>query len=71
MRDALLRSLHEAAELEHDVMCSYLYAAFGLKTGEELAAPEAVGGWTRHSIYPRLSTGVLGRGRAIIEIRRS
>lgn len=31
-REHLLHSLYEAAELEHDLMCTYLYAAFSLKT---------------------------------------
>ncbi|MGE0396442.1 MAG: ferritin-like domain-containing protein [Kofleriaceae bacterium] len=31
-REQLLHSLYEAAELEHDLMCTYLYAAFTLKT---------------------------------------
>ena len=30
-REHLLNSLYEAAELEHDLMCTYLYAAFTLK----------------------------------------
>jgi hypothetical protein len=32
-RDLLIHRLHEAAELEHSLMCSYLYAAFSLKQG--------------------------------------
>ncbi|HET9620345.1 MAG TPA: ferritin-like domain-containing protein [Kofleriaceae bacterium] len=32
-REALLHLLYEAAELEHTLMCTYLYAAFSLKTG--------------------------------------
>src|SRR5690606_2693282 len=31
-REQLLHSLYEAAELEHDLMCTYLYAAFTIKT---------------------------------------
>ena len=34
-REQLLHRLYEAAELEHDLMCTYLYAAFSLKSGEE------------------------------------
>ena len=30
-REQLLHSLYEAAELEHNLMCTYLYAAFSLK----------------------------------------
>jgi len=33
-REQLLHSLYEAAELEHNLMCTYLYAAFSLKRGE-------------------------------------
>ena len=34
-REQLLHRLYEAAELEHNLMCTYLYAAFSLKSGEE------------------------------------
>jgi len=34
-REHLIHSLYEAAELEHNLMCTYLYAAFSLKTGEK------------------------------------
>jgi Na+/H+ antiporter NhaA len=42
-REALVHQLYEAAELEHNLMCTYLYAAFSLKTGvdEGLSAVEA------------------------------
>src|ERR1700751_575886 len=42
-REILLNSLFEAAELEHNLMCTYLYAAASLKTGEAegLSATEA------------------------------
>lgn len=33
-REALLGALYEAAELEHNLMCTYLYAAFSLRAGE-------------------------------------
>src|SRR3974390_1816701 len=33
-REELLHALYEAAELEHTLMCTYLYAAFSLKDGE-------------------------------------
>ena len=32
-REALVHQLYEAAELEHNLMCTYLYAAFSLKSG--------------------------------------
>jgi hypothetical protein len=31
-REQLIHTLYEAAELEHNLMCTYLYAAFSLKT---------------------------------------
>ncbi len=33
-REQLVHELYEAAELEHTLMCTYLYAAFSLKDGE-------------------------------------
>ena len=50
-REHLLSSLYEAAELEHNLMCTYLYAAFSLKADEAegLSAreAEAVARWHR------------------------
>jgi len=42
-REALVHQLYEAAELEHNLMCTYLYAAFSLRQGtdEGLTADEA------------------------------
>jgi CDGSH-type Zn-finger protein/uncharacterized Fe-S cluster protein YjdI len=42
-RESLIHALYEAAELEHNLMCTYLYAAFSLKSGtaEGLSAAEA------------------------------
>src|SRR5688572_32827489 len=42
-RETLIYQLYEAAELEHNLMCTYLYAAFSLKSGVEegLSAAEA------------------------------
>jgi CDGSH-type Zn-finger protein/uncharacterized Fe-S cluster protein YjdI len=42
-REALVHQLYEAAELEHNLMCTYLYAAFSLRsgTGEGLSEVEA------------------------------
>ena len=34
-REALVHQLYEAAELEHNLMCTYLYAAFSLRQGVE------------------------------------
>jgi CDGSH-type Zn-finger protein/uncharacterized Fe-S cluster protein YjdI len=50
-REWLLHALYEAAELEHNLMCTYLYAAFSLRSGPEegLGAREAdaVARWRR------------------------
>ncbi|HMI95445.1 MAG TPA: ferritin-like domain-containing protein, partial [Micropepsaceae bacterium] len=50
-REQLLHALYEAAELEHNLMCTYLYAAFTLRDGEAegLSAAEAaaVARWRR------------------------
>ena len=50
-REQLLHSLYEASELEHNLMCTYLYAAFSLKSGEpeglKPAEAEAVARWQR------------------------
>src|SRR6516164_5455661 len=42
-REILINALYEAAELEHNLMCTYLYAAASLKTGdgEGLSAAES------------------------------
>jgi CDGSH-type Zn-finger protein/uncharacterized Fe-S cluster protein YjdI len=48
-RESLLHALYEAAEVEHNLMCTYLYAAFSLKSGVEeglsSAEAEAVARW--------------------------
>jgi len=53
-REQLLHSLYEAAELEHNLMCTYLYAAFSLKQGEAEgllpAEAQAVERWRREII---------------------
>jgi hypothetical protein len=38
-REALIYTLGKAAELEHLVMCQYLYAAFSLKEDEAEGVP--------------------------------
>jgi len=42
-REQLIHALYEAAEIEHNLMCTYLYAGFSLKDGEAegLSAEEA------------------------------
>lgn len=42
-REQLLHLLAEAAEIEHALMCSYLYAAFSLKRKGEVGVSEAQG----------------------------
>ncbi|HEV8333547.1 MAG TPA: ferritin-like domain-containing protein [Steroidobacteraceae bacterium] len=48
-REAVLHALYEASELEHNLMCTYLYAAFTLRSdaedGLEPDEVEAVGRW--------------------------
>ena len=50
-REALLGALYEAAELEHNLMCTYLYAAFSLRSGEgeglSKTEAESVARWRR------------------------
>jgi CDGSH-type Zn-finger protein/uncharacterized Fe-S cluster protein YjdI len=49
-REQLLYWLHEASEIEHHLMCCYLYAAFSLKRDDpawSAAQRDAVAGWRR------------------------
>ncbi len=49
-REQLLYLLHEAAEIEHNLMCCYLYAAFSLKVADDRWTPpqrEAVADFRR------------------------
>jgi CDGSH-type Zn-finger protein/uncharacterized Fe-S cluster protein YjdI len=50
-REAVIHALYEAAELEHNLMCTYLYATFSLKSGEAEGLTreeaEAVARWRR------------------------
>ena len=41
-RSQIIHALHEAAELEHNLMCAYLYAAFSLKDEADGLAPEEI-----------------------------
>ena len=61
-REQLIHALYEAAELEHNLMCTYLYAAFSLKEGtdEDLSEVElaAVRRWRAEIFgYPDFSVG--------------
>ncbi len=40
-RELIVHALYEAAEIEHNLMCTYLYAAFSLKTGTAEGLSEA------------------------------
>lgn len=76
-RDDLLSMLAEASELEHNIMCLYLYAAFSLKNSEaediSLKELETIGRWrkqimtvcvqemTHLAIVSNLMTSVGGR----------
>ena len=50
-RETLVHQLYEAAELEHNLMCTYLYAAFSLRSGTEeglsTAEADATARWRR------------------------
>src|SRR3982074_94462 len=53
-RELALHALYEAAELAHNLMCTYLYAAFSLKDGVAdgltVEEAEAVGRWRQKLI---------------------
>ncbi len=69
-REAVLHALYEAAELEHNLMCTYLYAAFSLKdgVGDGLTAEEAdaVGRWRRQMM--RVAIDEMGHLAAVWNI---
>jgi hypothetical protein len=69
-REQLVHSLYEAAELEHTLMCTYLYAAFSLRSGEAegLSAEEAavVAGWRKTIV--RVAIDEMGHLTAIWNI---
>jgi CDGSH-type Zn-finger protein/uncharacterized Fe-S cluster protein YjdI len=72
-REQLIFSLFEAAELEHNLMCTYLYAAFSLKDGvsEGLSSKEAeaVARW-RSAIF-KVAVEEMGHLTAIWNITSS
>ncbi len=55
-REQLLDSLSEAAEIEHNLMCCYLYAAWSLKTDED------------DDIDPELRKEITGWRRTIVDV---
>ena len=69
-REQLVHALYEAAELEHTLMCTYLYAAFSLRDGEAegLSSEEAavVAGWRKTIL--RVAVDEMGHLTAIWNI---
>jgi CDGSH-type Zn-finger protein/uncharacterized Fe-S cluster protein YjdI len=69
-REAVLHALYEAAELEHNLMCTYLYAAFSLKNGTAdgltAAEAEAVARWRRQMM--RVAIDEMGHLAAVWNI---
>jgi CDGSH-type Zn-finger protein/truncated hemoglobin YjbI len=55
-REALIYMLCEAAELEHGIMCQYLYAVFSLKQGEGLAGDQLAAAQRWRSRIARVAT---------------
>ncbi|CAN5913452.1 hypothetical protein BH11MYX3_BH11MYX3_40340 [soil metagenome] len=69
-REHLLHLLYEAAELEHNLMCTYLYAAFSLRRGEAegLSAVEAVAVERWRQTIVRISIEEMGHLAAVWNI---
>src|SRR6185295_1734882 len=69
-REQLIHRLYEAAELEHNLMCTYLYAAFSLKsgTGEGLSAAEADATARWRSVILRVAIEEMGHLAAVWNI---
>ncbi len=68
-REQLLHALYEAAELEHNLMCTYLYAAFSLKTdGEGLSDEEAAAVKRWRDVILKVSIDEMGHLTAVWNI---
>jgi CDGSH-type Zn-finger protein/uncharacterized Fe-S cluster protein YjdI len=69
-REQLLYALYEAAELEHTLMCTYLYAVFSLRDGEAegLSAEEAAAVARWRSVILRISVEEMGHLTAVWNI---
>src|SRR6201991_1384624 len=69
-REIALHALYEAAELEHNLMCTYLYAAFSLKDGEAdgLSAEEAVAVKRWRSVLIKVAVEEMGHLTAVWNI---
>jgi CDGSH-type Zn-finger protein/uncharacterized Fe-S cluster protein YjdI len=69
-REQLLHALYEAAELEHDLMCTYLYALFSLRSGEAegLSTEEAAAVARWRSVILKISVEEMGHLTAVWNI---
>ena len=69
-REQLIHELYEAAELEHTLMCTYLYAVFSLKDGEAegLLKDEAVAVARWRGIILRVALEEMGHLTAVWNI---
>ena len=69
-REQLIHALYEAAELEHNLMCTYLYAAFSLKRGkgEGLSAAEATAVERWRASMMQVAVGEMGHLAAVWNI---
>src|SRR5579871_2586347 len=69
-REMALHALYEAAELEHNLMCTYLYAAFSLKsgTGEGLSDEEAAATERRRRVLTGVAIEEMGHLVAVWNI---
>jgi CDGSH-type Zn-finger protein/uncharacterized Fe-S cluster protein YjdI len=68
-REYLIHALYEAAELEHNLMCTYLYAAFSLRTdGEGLSPAEAKAVASWRQVILRVAIEEMGHLTAVWNI---
>jgi CDGSH-type Zn-finger protein/uncharacterized Fe-S cluster protein YjdI len=69
-REHALHALYEAAEIEHNLMCTYLYAAFSLKDGEAdgLSAAEAAAVKRWRSVLIKVAVEEMGHLTAVWNI---
>jgi CDGSH-type Zn-finger protein/uncharacterized Fe-S cluster protein YjdI len=69
-REQLIHALYEAAELEHTLMCTYLYAAFSLRSGvaEGLSASEAAAVARWRAVILRVAIEEMGHLTAVWNI---
>src|SRR6516162_3954305 len=69
-REILINALYEASELEHDLMCTYLYAAASLRNGEAegLSATEAAAAKRWRSVLLDVAIQEMGHLAAVWNI---